>query len=151
MTRETMDHIERPSLPWRTETRTECGRERADVESVLTRDEAMRKIKDQGQQRAALSTCMTCMTTASRYVEWASSPADVMAREVRGYSPHGEPPPGIELLNRELRAVAALVEAHRDEFDGCIEGLVAAVPIDTLRRLRSQRVAKATNQPRATL
>jgi hypothetical protein len=148
MTRETMDHIERPSLPWRTEARTECGRERAAVESVLTRGQAMRKIKDQGKQRAALSTCMTCMTTASRYVEWAWSPADVMAREVHDYSPYAPTGPRVELINRELRAVAALVEAHRDEFDAYMAGLAAAVPIEVLRQMRSRRVS---NGPRGTL
>ncbi len=139
----TVDHIARPSLPWRAESRTECGREAGDVASLISRDAAVRKVKDQGQQRAAMSTCMTCWSTADRYADWATSPGDVMAREVplgyRWRRSQGEP-----LIDRELRAVAALVAAHRDEFDGYLAGLESAPTLTAARQRRahSRRAAR---------
>jgi hypothetical protein len=88
---------------------------------VLSRDEVIAKIKDQGQQRAAMSTCMTCWGTASRHDTWAGKPSSVLARDVYARD-------GSDLLDRELRALALLVEAHPDEFADTMESLGLATP-----------------------
>jgi hypothetical protein len=77
---EVLDHVKRPPLPWRDEQLTECGKRIIDVASCVTRDEVIAKVKKQGKQRAAMSTCMTCWQTTARHRDWAASPCDVIAR-----------------------------------------------------------------------
>lgn len=137
---EPLDHIARPNLPWRPENLTECGKDTNTVEQVITRDQALAKVGRQGKQRAAMSTCMTCWNAAEWNRDWAQSPTEVMAREVkrgRNWStrvlPNTDTP-----LDRELRAVAALVEAHRDEFDGYLSGLGATADLASKRLARAR-------------
>jgi hypothetical protein len=131
-----VDHVIRPNLPWRVEALTECGKPVADVRAAITRDQAVKKVKDQGQQRAAMSTCMTCWSTAERHRDWAAAPAEVMAREVKGVTWYA--PGQSDQINRELRAIAAIVDAHRDEFDAYLAGLDETVSMDRLRAKRDQ-------------
>lgn len=126
-----MDHIERPRPPWRNDHQTECGRDVSEFASVLTRDEAVAKVKKQGQQRAAMSTCMTCWSTAERHGDWANDPAGVIARE-----PRWSRGPGAERWKTELRALGLLYEAHRDEFDAVMAGLADTSSIADKRAAR---------------
>lgn len=132
-----MEHVERCLLPWQTERLTECGRPVAEFAVVLTREQAIRKFREQGEQRAALTTCMTCLNRG-RYqpARWEDNPAAVMARacERVGWSPREDHP-----MNVELRAIAALVRAHRAEFDGYVAGLAGTVSLDGARRARRGR------------
>ena len=59
----------RPS--WRRgEDLTECGKVVTKVSAVITRDAFIAKVRKQGQQRSAMSTCMTCWHTARNHPSW---------------------------------------------------------------------------------
>lgn len=118
--KEPVDHILRPCLPWRADDAaiTECGYAAGSVKSI-TRPEFFQRIKDLGKQRSAMLTCMTCTQTAERWGTWDDDPRRALDREItweygggyRARSDRGE------RLKDELLAIAALIEAHRDEFD----------------------------------
>ena len=117
--KEPVDHIVRPRLPWRSAGDgeiTECGFDASKVKT-LTRAEFFQRLKDYGQQRTALLTCMTCSDTARRWESWENDPRQALAREI--HWERGEWRPRTDRgqrLHDELIAIAALVEAHRDEF-----------------------------------
>jgi len=139
-----LDHIERVPLPWREGEPglTECGKPVAAVSAFLSHDEAREKFKAQGQQRAAMSTCMTCASAADRRwsASWAASPHQVVARWLNeGGRPWGHPPSGDGRIDRELRAIALLVEAHRPEFDGLMAGFGAAPSLAVRRAAKGAR------------
>lgn len=129
---EVLQHVERPRLPWRNDARTECGLPTAG-HPVITRDEFIAKVKRLGQQRSAMSTCMTCWNTAQRWPTWGQDPVAMMRRETQMWK--GDP-----RLRDELVAIAALIEAHRDEFDGLLTGLGQTSRLDEARRARRARV-----------
>lgn len=122
------EHIERAPLPWRGVTLTECGLTIADLQHVLTRAQFTAKIDEQGQQRAAFTTCMTCWNTAGRWENaWRrSGPVAAMEREVQRHSEH-------KRLERELYAIGVLIEAHREEFDAYVVGLEQTVDLAAKR------------------
>lgn len=130
-----IDHVLRALPPWDDQTfTTECGRD--DVAGkLLTRDQFVAKIAEQGQQRSAMTTCMTCWNTASKYRPWNVSPTETMARWLG---------PGwrSDEHDVELRAIAALIEAHRDEYDGYIHGVDQAEDLGARRRRKQQEEAK---------
>lgn len=109
-----VDHILRPSLPWRqSAAMTECGYDASKV-STLSRQQYVARLKDLGQQRAAMVTCMTCATTVRNWATWDDDPRQAIGREVeweRRDNRRGQQ------LKDELIAIAALIDAHRDEFD----------------------------------
>jgi hypothetical protein len=119
--KEPVDHILRPQLPWRTDGGiTECGYDAGKV-STLTRAAYFARRKDLGQQRSAILTCMTCADTASRWATWDEEPRQALQREIE-WEGHGSYRWGHKdrrgtKLRDELLAIAALIEAHRDEFD----------------------------------
>lgn len=123
-------HVRRPDFPWRDGQRTECGKSAIDVASVIDRAELHRRVARDGIQRTAYAVCMTCLDASRRWKDWAGDPVDVMAREFYGGRRD-------ERLRDELRAIAALVEAHRDEFDGYMTGLSETVSLDAARRARA--------------
>lgn len=115
-----VDHVLRPKLPWRPANGgiTECGYDASAVKS-LTREDFFVRLKEFGQQRTALLTCMTCSDTARRWRTWEQDPREAMEREIiweRGGVYRARDDRG-ERLRDELFAIAALVEAHREEFD----------------------------------
>jgi hypothetical protein len=122
--KEPVDHIIRPSLPWRRDIGiTECGYDASKVKA-MTRQEFFQREKDLGKQRCAMVTCMTCSDTTKRYGAWEDDPRTAIGREVtwergeywgRGRSDRGT------LLREELLAIEALIEAHRDEFETTIQ------------------------------
>ena len=128
--KEPVDHILRPTLPWRSADKaaiTECGYDASKVKA-LTRAEFFQRIKDLGQQRTAMLTCMTCSDTAKRWSTWDDDPRLAVSREIewergRYYWTHRDDR-GHRLLD-ELLAIAALIESHRDEFDERIAQLEA--------------------------
>lgn len=115
--KEPVDHILRPRLPWRSPSDpaiTECGYDATKVKT-LTRDEFFARLKDLGQQRSALMTCMTCSDTAKRWPTWEVDPRKALEREINwecGWRNRNE---GKRLLD-ELRAIAALIAVHEDEY-----------------------------------
>lgn len=132
---EGIEHIARALPPWRdrSETLTECGKKAAEFAAVLTREQAVAKIKQQGRQRAAMSTCMTCWETASRHGDWDNDPCGVIEREAHSNFWRKGPP---SLLERELRAFALMCEAHPEEFAEVLAGLDSTVSLDEARRAK---------------
>jgi hypothetical protein len=122
--KEPVDHIARPILPWRTGKEgaiTECGYDVSKVKT-LTREEFFQRVKDLGQQRMAMLTCMTCSDTARRWKAWEDDPRQAMNREIEweyggGYRARTDRG---ERLKDDLVAIAALIENHREEFETTI-------------------------------
>jgi len=139
MSDQPLTHITRTPLPWREATKTVCGRPVTQyaVALVINRADAIAMSRRLGQQRFALVICMTCAHNHSRWVEWDESPVHRMEREVTGGA-FGKREPELEA---ELRAIAALIVGHREEFDNLVESILRGdvVTISDLRRQRSQR------------
>ena len=115
--KEPVDHILRPSLPWRSPEDaaiTECGFDASKVKT-LTRPEFFQRLKDMGQQRTAMLTCMTCSDTARRWGTWSDDPRRALEREINWECGWRRTDRGFQLRD-ELLAVVALVAAHQDEF-----------------------------------
>lgn len=120
--KEPVDHILRVPLPWRSASDlTECGLEAINGQTI-TREVFIQRVKDLGQQRAAMLTCMTCAQTAGRHGTWADDPRQAMSREIEweGNGRWAHRDRG-QLLKDELLAIAELIEAHREEFDASIK------------------------------
>lgn len=136
-----LDHVIRASLPWRSGHLTECGRDLNDVGSAITQQQLQVRVKEHGAQRTAFTVCMTCWSTASAHREtWESDPIAVLYRETQRtggalVSPRSDRPERVR-LTAELRAIAALIEAHRDEFDQYIAGLAETASLDAVRNAR---------------
>jgi hypothetical protein len=145
-----VDHITRAVLPWRTSADlTECGKPVAELAGrLVTRDEAAARIKRIGQQRAAFSLCMTCASTSDRHRNRHGHTEDAVAAVARAtgsvwaaYPPpldREETPQWRERnrLSAEFEALAALVAAHREEFDGYLSGREQTVSLADRRRQR---------------
>ena len=145
---ERRDHVIRATLPWRSEQLTECGRALADVASFISRDDLIARVKADGKTRTAFTVCITCWSTASdrRTEKWETEPIAVIGREAERCGmgrTYASPTPDRERLTHELHAIAALVAAHRDEFDDYIAGLANTTNLDAVRRDRQRR---ATHQ-----
>jgi len=96
---------------------TECGYDASKVK-VVSRDEFFQRLKDLGQQRTAMLMCMTCADTARRWKTWSDDPLQALGREIeweRGGYYRSREDRGHRLKD-EVLAIAALIEAHRDEF-----------------------------------
>jgi hypothetical protein len=119
--KEPVDHILRPQLPWRQGDGaiTECGYDGLQVKAI-TRKEYFQRLENMGQQRAALFTCMTCASTAKRWGTWDDDPGRALDREITwecgGAYWRDRDDRGFRLRD-ELLAIAALIDAHREEFD----------------------------------
>ena len=81
-----LDHIIRNRIPWQTDKGiTECGKEVSGVKAALSWEDFTAKFKREGQQRAAMTTCMACWgrypTTSQLQQDWQHSPSSVVGRE----------------------------------------------------------------------
>ncbi len=132
-----LDHVARPLLPWRREILTECGLASTPVRRIISRDAFQEKVRRQGKKRSAMTTCMTCWDAASRWPDWAASPSEVLRREVLGTRHDAG---ATSLLDDELRAVEALIAAHRVEFDEFLQGLAKTHSLGAQRALRRRRL-----------
>lgn len=134
---EVLQHILRTPLPWRDAARTACGLVVDELAAgrVLTLDEGRAKIARLGKQRASMFLCMTCCNRAPNWPEWDRDPVERMARECeRGW---GNPEHRV-VVERDLRAIAALIVAHRGEFDDLVRGQVDGIVV-SLSTLRTER------------
>lgn len=122
-------HVLRANLPWRPADRTECGRAAADFVLVWTRDQLLAHIKQYGQRRTSFVCCSTCAVTAERWKDWATDPVDVLRREF--YTGRTD-----ERMLPELLAIAALIEEHREEFDGYLAGRKETVDLAAFRNAK---------------
>lgn len=120
--KEPVDHIIRPSLPWRAPDAaaiTECGYDASKVKA-LSRADFFQRLKEMGKQRCAMFTCMTCSDTAQRWGTWDDDPRLAVQREIeweRGAAYWRARTDRGDLFRQELVAAATLIEAHREEFD----------------------------------
>lgn len=138
---EVREHIIRTPLPWRTneEATTECGLPAQSYPS-LTPEQMEAKVQREGEQRASYSSCMTCWRVRRDrgYARRTNSLLDVLNREIlRGAHSDSEV---WTRLDRELRAMVLLVEAHRAEFDGILADMADAISLSAAR-FRKQRGA----------
>lgn len=147
--KEPVDHILRPSLPWRLGSAaiTECGYDASQVKT-LTRDEAKARYKELGRQRTAMLTCMTCIETANRWGTWEDDPRQALQREItweHGGFYRAREDRGQRLKN-ELQVIATMIDERRDEF------LAAVSEIEQRRAWNEKKAALAerpkTAQPR---
>ncbi|MGH3779793.1 MAG: hypothetical protein ACRDRO_03955 [Pseudonocardiaceae bacterium] len=154
-----VNHLARPGLPWRAPHITECGIPLDTVHPVrITTCAVVRRlVKDIGRQRAMFTTCLTCAETATRWRSEHPDPIVAVHREASAiHLDHGPyiPPDHLsdphshrekQYVERrarmagELAALAALVEAHRDEFDGYLAGLNETVSLVGRRRTTQRR------------
>ena len=140
---ETLDHIIRNRIPWQTdEGITECGKDVSDVKAAISWERFAEKFKREGQQRAAMTTCMTCWSryadTSHLQQDWQHSPSSVIGREcgrLEYRTGYGKAKTDNQ-LDKEFRALAALVEAHREEFSGYLAGLEMTVSLGERRATR---------------
>lgn len=155
-----VDHVARPALPWRVQPDiTECGKDLARLadDRIITPAELLRRISDLGQKRAAYTTCITCWETASRHRSDQPESIRVVLREVEALQWRGTYALGDlshlsaarrekqlrdrerhQRLVAELEAIAALVSAHRAEFDGYLAGRDEAVSLAEHRATRRE-------------
>ena len=120
--KEPVDHIERPRLPWRSVDEpavTECGYDASKVKT-LTRDQFDKRLKDYGQQRTAMVTCMTCIQAARSWPTWSVDPRKAVEREITWEcrwrsGKHGH------RLKDELLAIETLIANNREDFDLLLE------------------------------
>lgn len=123
-----LEHVERAALPWRDENLTECGLPTAG-HPVITREAWLAKVKAQGKQRAAFTTCMTCWDAACRNATWDEDPVRAVDRAASDWRRKDQ-------LATELRALALLVAAHRAEFEETLAGLADVGDLAARRRAR---------------
>jgi hypothetical protein len=160
-----IEHAVRPQPPWRTTALlTECGRP-VDSVTVITRDQLIAKVKRQGQQRAAFTTCMVCWHKCRHNHAWDVDPVGCLMREAARYehasrlriyfggnelrdAAESQRAADASRFRDELFAIAALIEAHRPEFDGYCEGLAATGNLTERRTARraAQWRAKGSRQ-----
>jgi hypothetical protein len=146
--KEPVDHILRPSLPWRAVAgMTECGLNASSVKT-LSREEYLERFKDMGQQRTALLTCMTCGDTCRRWGTWADDPRKALEREIQWETGWRRNDHGVRLRD-ELLAISALVEAHRDEFDAHMSAALSRRA--WLEQKAARAATQANNTPRRRL
>ena len=134
---ESLRHIARTPLPWRPAERTVCGKVAADfrAELVLSLEDAIALRKRLGKQRFALVICMTCAHHVNGWVKWEDNPTARMARELTW------PSDAQPLIVAELRAIAALIDLHRADFDELVRGFMSGdvTSLADLRRTRARR------------
>ncbi|MDO8391035.1 MAG: hypothetical protein Q7V57_11140 [Actinomycetota bacterium] len=136
-----LHHITRTNLPWRDATRTVCGKPisqyRPDL--VITLADAQSMQRRLGQQRFALAICMTCANNVGHWAEWDANPIMRFQREINGNGMGRDRDD--QVVENELRAVAALIERHREEFDDMVTALSDGSVI-TMQQLRRNRQTK---------
>jgi hypothetical protein len=141
---EPVDHVVRPRLPWRDPSdpaTTECGYDASKVKSI-SREEFLTRLKELGQQRCALLTCMTCSNASWRWPTWEQSPLRALDREISWeIGKYGRVQGGV--LRDEMLAVAALIAEHPERFRGLVK------EIQDRREWLNRAALRKTDQGRA--
>lgn len=108
-------HLARPALPWRASPLTRCGRLISELGEgqIVSLAQAKKLVK----QRQADLVCITCLQHVNDWPEWGTNPGGLLHQ----YTRTGAWGPARDgWLTDDLRAIAALIEAHRDEFDALV-------------------------------
>lgn len=133
-----LDHILREPLPWRHQRHTECGRLAEKVQKTIERDEYAHRLQRLGQRRTSFTVCQTCATRFDSAETWTNSPIAMLHRETTRVGPWSGVNQKLteeqQRLTNELRALAALAEAHREEFDSYMAGLDSTISLAERRR-----------------
>lgn len=134
---DSVDHVLGSVLPWRSAQQTRCGRAVGDVAAVITLDQLEARINRYGRGATTLTVCATCCTSAHAATRWEVNPIGVVAQEaVRcGFSGviDSRSKPEARRFAAELYAIAALIRAHRDEFEDYISALARTTNIAAAR------------------
>jgi hypothetical protein len=149
--KEPVDHILRPSLPWRDQAAiTECGLNAASVKAI-SREAYLARRKELGQQRAAMLTCMTCGSTATRYCTWDEDPRQAVAREVEweGCGIWRRKDRG-QRLHDELVVIGEMISERREEFDRRVAEIEQRREWNEMKATRAKS-ATAKKPPPSTL
>jgi hypothetical protein len=136
-------HLQRMAPPWSSQRRTVCGRALDDVGLWVTWDEAAALARKHGRARFAFLMCEVCVSMSTYRAEraslWEEEPAQVVAdwaaRAGSRGSVRSRRTADADRIRDELRALALLVAAHREEFDALVE----AAGSDELRERRQER------------
>lgn len=129
-----IEHVERPPLPWRNDGLTECGLT-AGNHPTITREALVAKVKHEGKTRAFYTTCQTCLETTQRHPTWEEDPVGRYQRELTLWRRDEK----YERARRELKAIAMLIAAHREEFERTLAALDEATDLAEHRRKRRAR------------
>jgi len=131
-----LTHIVRAMPPWcrDTEQLTEC-RLPAHAFPVWTRAEALEEQRRLGAQRFSLFVCQTCRSASNMNAAWEENPAKCLQRYL-GHAAYylEEPTPAARVIHDELRAIAVLIDRHRDEFDALRTGFGEVIALPVRRR-----------------
>lgn len=119
-------HLRRAAPPWSSQARTVCGRPLDDVAAWLPFEEAKALFGKVGHVRAQFLFCQTCLSMHGYRQEtptrWEEEPDKVVA-DWAGRSNWRHTADG-EQTRAELRALAFLVDAHREEYDAAVAALL---------------------------
>lgn len=89
---------------------------------AVSREEFLRRLKEEGEYRATLSTCVTCLHTAKRWPTWQEEPRLALQREIEWERPsqfHNDRRG--HRLRDELLAIEALIVRHGEEFQALVD------------------------------
>ncbi len=139
MSEDPKEHVIRGCLPWRPlEPLTECGLDANQFPS-LSLDQMVAKVKRQGKQRAAMSSCMSCWNAAERWrrEDQTEDLLSLVDREISRV--RWNDVPARQRLVVELQGIVALIEAHRDEFDRYIADRAETTDLSEARARRAAR------------
>lgn len=132
-------HLPRPVPPWEEVRHTHCGRPIADVVKMGTAEAYLALAKRQGKRRAAYDYCQTC-TDRLAYANgsWEMNATAIMI-DWLGRTRYSNDGTRFE-VTASLHALAALVDAHRDEFeahrDATKQGIVSLNQRRAERKIR---------------
>ena len=131
-------HIERRPLPWRGPMRTECGRV-LPVEGAISAEQALADITKHGSKRMAFVLCMTCLDRGQYHGPFRQrgpeTPSAIIAREVDPWRGRGT-----DEMDRDLRAIGALVDRHREEYEALLQESVAAAVWEARKQKRRETI-----------
>lgn len=128
----TVAHVRRPDLPWRVSDVTECNLSTDAVADLIDRPTCLALIANVGMPAASETVCTRCLTTTMRWPDFDTDPVGALGREFYGPSQHPQ-------LNVELRALAALVDACRPDFDAIYRNLTEQTAGDEVAAARARR------------
>jgi hypothetical protein len=114
-------HIARGGLPWRRIELAECGRP---TKSIQTIDR-----QDIGSYNPGI-VCRTCVDTCRSWPSWEQNPVAAIHRQcllTAGGEDEG-------WLETDLRAIAALIAQHPEEFVSLVEAEGGVIDYDSIER-----------------
>lgn len=133
-------HILRPKPPWSAVDLTVCGRAAGDVAKLATIPEVAAYAKKHGKKRTYFDYCVTCVERTYQWT-WIDHPMDIL-REYVDAGRYGRSPgrrEAAERIEREVHALAVLVERHREEFESLAATHDDVPDLTTRRRATRQQ------------